>query len=201
MTVHKKYFSFINSVSEDKTVFNIKELKELQGISLPDIRNAIEEGKISKSFEKLGQQGFNIKQISESDYNAVLSLDDQELDNDLDYNDAQIINKKSIWVVRAGGKGEQEKVALESNLITIGWNELSDLTFIKNKSDLRERYKKIEFKETDDQVAQGVAQIWSFMNEIKIGDIVILPLLSNEPRSIAISKVTGEYEYKEATMM
>jgi len=70
----KKIF-VVNSVTGDSTTFNVKELKDLQGISLQEIKSAIEQGKISDSFNKLGQQGFNIKQISESDYNAILSLD------------------------------------------------------------------------------------------------------------------------------
>ena len=34
----------------------------------------------------------------------------------------------SLWVVRAGRKGQQEKAALQNNIITIGWNELDDLS-------------------------------------------------------------------------
>ena len=106
--------------------------------------------------------------------------------------------EQSIWVVRAGGDGQQERAVLENDVIAIGWNELSDLSSIKNRDELREYYKKIT-KETDNQIAQNVGQIWSFMREIKMGDIVLLPVLSDKGRIVAVCKVTGEYQYKEIT--
>jgi len=37
----------------------------------------------------------------------------------------------SLWMVRAGSYGEQEQYALEKNIVTIGWNELQDLSKFK----------------------------------------------------------------------
>ena len=104
----KKIF-VVNSVTGDKTTFNVKELKDLQGISLHDIKNAIEEGKISNSFNKLDQQGFNIKQISESDYNAVLSLD-----NDLYPSSGKHVdnNKKLTFVAKWSRQGEEKRILI-----------------------------------------------------------------------------------------
>jgi hypothetical protein len=81
----------------------------LQGISLHDIKNAIEEGKINNSFNKLDQQGFNIKQISESDYNAVLSLD-----NDLYPSSRKHVdnNKKLTFVAKWSRQGEEKRILI-----------------------------------------------------------------------------------------
>src|SRR5947207_12108607 len=37
----------------------------------------------------------------------------------------------AIWVIREGKRGEQEQAALDNNLVTIHWNELPDLSGIK----------------------------------------------------------------------
>jgi 5-methylcytosine-specific restriction protein B len=108
-------------------------------------------------------------------------------------------SKISFWVVRAGGKGKEEKDVLENNIITIHWNELSDISNFKEKDNLRSYYKKMLPNESDDQVAQGVGQVWSFLNEIKKDDIIILPLMSKYSKSIAICVIVGNYEFKEIT--
>jgi predicted Mrr-cat superfamily restriction endonuclease len=40
-------------------------------------------------------------------------------------------------------------------------------------------------------VANMVGSIWRFIKEIKMGDLVALPLLSQNSKSIAIAKVEG----------
>jgi hypothetical protein len=109
------------------------------------------------------------------------------------------LSKSSIWVVRAGRNGRQEETALGNDIITIGWNELSNLADFKSKPELREYYRKMIPYETDEQIAQAVGQIWSFIREIRVGDIVVLPLLSGGTEHVAVCKVEGEYEDREIT--
>jgi restriction system protein len=49
----------------------------------------------------------------------------------------------SLWMVRAGRYGEQENTVIENNVVAIGWNELSDLSKVKNKDELKNLYKKV----------------------------------------------------------
>ncbi len=107
--------------------------------------------------------------------------------------------KTTFWVVRAGGgrKGGQENEALENNVITIGWHELSDISNFNEKGDLKAYYKKMISEQKDEQVAQNVGQVWYFLNEIKKNDIVLLPLLSKNTNSVAICVVIGDYEFRE----
>ena len=66
----------VDSVSEDNVRFNISEIKELHGITLGVIKDAIQNGKIrNEVFNKVGQQGFNIIEIEKSDFDQLLSLD------------------------------------------------------------------------------------------------------------------------------
>jgi len=101
----------------------------------------------------------------------------------------------SLWLVRAGRHGEQEHGALENNVVTIGWNELSDLSNVKDRKELAELYTKANPSDKKMQVASGVGQVWRFVREIQKGDIVALPLKTQS--AIAIGKVEGEYEYRE----
>lgn len=44
-----------------------------------------------------------------------------------------------VWLVRAGGRGERQDLALDQNVAVIGWNELPDLSQFKTREDLEKR--------------------------------------------------------------
>ena len=101
----------------------------------------------------------------------------------------------SLWLVRAGRHGEQEQGALDSSVVTIGWNELPDLSGMKTKSELTRLYMQIHPMAKKNQVANEVGQVWRFAREIQVGDLVALPLKTQA--AIAIGRVEGSYEYRE----
>lgn len=100
-----------------------------------------------------------------------------------------------LWLVRAGKHGEQELGALEKSVVTIGWNDLPDLSNIKSRESLEELYLKIYPNKKKMQAANEVGQIWRFVNEIQKEDLVALPLKTQS--AIAIGRVEGNYEYVE----
>src|SRR5437867_9153677 len=101
----------------------------------------------------------------------------------------------ALWLVRAGRLGENENYDLSNNVVTIGWNQLPDLSSIKQKSDLETLYFRTEHNAKKMQAANHVGQIWNFFKEIKIGDLVALPLKSQS--LIALGKVESEYQHGE----
>lgn len=101
----------------------------------------------------------------------------------------------AFWLVRAGKYGEQEQDALDQNIITIGWQNLPDLSQIKDKEQLKTIYAEIYPDEKKRSMANRIGQIWSFLDRIKIGDLVAIPLKTQS--SIAIGEVTGNYQYKK----
>ena len=101
----------------------------------------------------------------------------------------------SFWLVRAGRRGEQEQGALSNNIVTIGWNELPDLSNIKSKEELAELYYRVHPTAKKTQATSGIGQVWRFVREIQKGDLVALPLKTQS--AIAIGKVEGEYEYQK----
>ena len=100
----------------------------------------------------------------------------------------------TIWLIRAGKNGEQERDALENDVCVIGWNELPDLSKIANKEELTNVYRQYYKDEAERSIAIRVNQILRFVNDVKIGDMVTIPLKSE--RSILIGKINGEYVYK-----
>lgn len=101
----------------------------------------------------------------------------------------------SVWVVRAGRYGEQEEGALNFGVITIRWRGLPSLVNVKTKEELQEVYLRTFPDATKMQAANEIGQIWRFINEIKKGDLVLLPLKTRS--EVAIGEVEGDYEYRE----
>ncbi len=98
----------------------------------------------------------------------------------------------TLWMVRAGSHGEREAIALEKGLVAIGWEDLPDLSTIKNKEELEKIYWETYPDSKKMEAANQVGQIWRFVHEIQISDFVALPLKTQS--AIAIGEITGSYE-------
>lgn len=101
----------------------------------------------------------------------------------------------ALWMVRAGKYGEQENIIFENNVFAVEWNELGDLSKIKTKDELKEIYQKIYTDTSKNRMATHISQIWRFVHEIKIGDLVSIPLKIKN--SIMFGIVEGEYKYQK----
>jgi restriction system protein len=99
----------------------------------------------------------------------------------------------AVWLVRAGKDGEQEQTALERSLVTIGWNELPDLSGIASREAMADLYRSVFPDASSGKVASHVGQLWAVRGRIQPGDLAILPLKTRS--AIAIGKVTGPYQY------
>lgn len=93
----------------------------------------------------------------------------------------------TLWLVRAGEERFQEQDALTNNVITVGWNEVPDLSQVGNKAKFKLIYSKIRSAKSP-----GIWQLYDFVKAIRKGDLAAIPLQSNET---AVSEVTGDYEY------
>lgn len=102
-----------------------------------------------------------------------------------------------LWTVRAGKYGEQEQTCVDKSVITIGWNELPDLSAFKSRDELFTFYQRLYEEPNNMKAGKNVGQIWRFANEIAIGDIIALP--SKVQPSIYIGKVIGKYKYEKLT--
>jgi restriction system protein len=101
----------------------------------------------------------------------------------------------TLWMVRAGRHGEREQDALENGFVAIGWDELPDLSQIKSKSEMASLFTKFRPNAKKMSIANEVGQLWRFVDGIKIGDIVVLPLKHRS--AIAVGRINGNYEYNK----
>lgn len=103
---------------------------------------------------------------------------------------------EAIWLVRAGRYGDQEQAALDNNIVTIGWNDLGDISSYQNKEVFFGFFETTYPNEKPKAIMNKSNQVWRFKNEIEIGDLVVLPL-KQEP-SIAVGEVISDYEFTES---
>lgn len=103
----------------------------------------------------------------------------------------------SLWMVRAGRHGEQEQGALDNGVVTIGWNELPDLSNIKTREEFSKLYAEVYPDEVANKrkFANQVGQVWRFIHDIQKADLVALPLKTQS--AITIGEVKGKYQYKQ----
>jgi restriction system protein len=102
----------------------------------------------------------------------------------------------AVWVVRAGGNGDQETTALDNNLVTIHWNELPDLSGVESRDEVEALYRMANPDDNNAQVGGGVGMVCAFRFNINKGDLVILPLQAGSRTAFAIGEVTGPYAYR-----
>lgn len=100
----------------------------------------------------------------------------------------------ALWLVRAGKRGERENLALEKGLAVIGWADLPDLAGVKTREELYDLLEKTRPEEKHKTLVAWQGQIWSFIKEIKDGDLVALPLKSRS--AIILGEVAGPYQYR-----
>lgn len=107
------------------------------------------------------------------------------------------------WLVRGGRDGETMEHNIDCNVITLGWGNWvanAPISVFTKREELRDHIAQFyeERKEDNADWSEGhkvtaVADIWSFTNEINIGDYVVLPShgLPRGKAWLMIGEVTG----------
>jgi restriction system protein len=99
-----------------------------------------------------------------------------------------------IWVVRGGKQGERDTRMLELSVLAVGWRELGQDLNSLCKEELAELVRDALPEITGAAVASYVGQLWSFVNGIQQGDLVVLPR-KNTPY-VAIGETSSGYRYR-----
>lgn len=100
-----------------------------------------------------------------------------------------------VWCNRAGEEGQSEGLALEHGVAVIGWHELGPITPELSRDDLKTMIERVSGESRPQSLASQAGQIFRFINDVSVGDLVVLPLKTN-PGHVAIGRVLGEYEYR-----
>ena len=90
----------------------------------------------------------------------------------------------TVWVVRAGRRGEYEETFFSEKLACIDFAVGQSAADFDSRESLREHM----------PTRNSADQVWSFIHEIHIGDMIVLPRKS--PRVINVGRVSGEYQHR-----
>ena len=101
-------------------------------------------------------------------------------------------DKESVWLVRAGRKGEGEQIALERNIVGIGYGGFD--RSIEDMKSFKQHYITLHPDYKVGNVNRIVPQIWDFLHAVKIGDFVLLPLLAQNSQLVAVGRIEGDYQ-------
>lgn len=100
----------------------------------------------------------------------------------------------AVWLVRAGSHGEFEQKFLQDRRVYLTWDRLDvDLKKIADRGDLTKLLTSRNPDAKPKAILNWVSQVWPFVNDFKIGDLIVLPLKSQ--RTIQIGEVLGDYEF------
>jgi restriction system protein len=102
-----------------------------------------------------------------------------------------------IWGIHGGATGDADSLFLQHNVVAIGWSEMGDPGNLKAdreafKSAVIAAYPGIK----PGAIPNYAGQVFRFVHEMKIGDLVVYP--SKRDRHVHIARVQGEYRYDPA---
>lgn len=100
---------------------------------------------------------------------------------------------KSMWMVRAGEDAFLIEDFRKGNYVSIGWNDLLDLSKIKNREEIKELLDKKRGYSKKSQTAHAAGQIARFLFDFEKGDYVV----SYDPtnRMYIVGEIKSDYEY------
>lgn len=98
-------------------------------------------------------------------------------------------NEHQIWVVRAGTGGKFSQEYEQAGAVAIGWGQIGDASG-KSREELR---RLITEHIPDSNAVSGAGQVFRFVNDVAVGDIMITP--DGATRELLLGEVVGPYEY------
>ncbi len=101
---------------------------------------------------------------------------------------------KIIWGVHAGKTGEAESLFLKEKVIALGWEDFGTFNGLKTREDFKVKYAQVYPDVSQQSVATSAGQLFRFVHEVKVGDIVVFP--AKKDRHIHIGEIVGAYVYR-----
>src|SRR5437870_2571932 len=93
-----------------------------------------------------------------------------------------------VWLIRAGREGQHEQLALDEGVALIGWSDLGELSPEMSRDDLKKVIRDQYGEERAQSLASQAGQIYRFINDVKVGDLVVLPLRT-KPNHVALGRI------------
>lgn len=89
-----------------------------------------------------------------------------------------IENNVKYWLVRTAS-GTFFKDFYNNNYVSIGWDDISDIDFIKNTEEKKFKEKIAEIYPSEERPGYIMGQIRRFVCEIKKGDFILIPSVNS----------------------
>jgi restriction system protein len=104
------------------------------------------------------------------------------------------MEEKTIWGIHAGKTGDAESLFLGKKVVALGWEKFGTFDGLKTREDFKEKYAQVYPEASEQSVATSAGQLYRFVHEMQIGDLVAYP--AKKSRQVHIGEVTGVYEYR-----
>lgn len=105
------------------------------------------------------------------------------------------MKEKTLWGIHGGKTGDADSLFLKKDRIALGWVAAGDIGKWKGSREaFKEKVAQAYPDKTTAAVASSAGQLYRFVHELVVGDLVVYP--SKRDRQIHIGEVTGEYEYR-----
>lgn len=99
-----------------------------------------------------------------------------------------------VWMIRAGGNARFIEEFLNGE-VSIGWDDVGDLTNLKTQEEILKSYQKAYPDETKAKVSASVATIYKFRSVIKSGDKVVT--YNPGQREYSIGTIISDYFFRK----
>ena len=104
------------------------------------------------------------------------------------------MKETTVWGIHAGKTGDAESLFFKKDVIAIGWAKIEDLSKLRaNREAFKEAVAKAYPENKPSSVPINAGQLYRFIHEMKVNDLVIHP--SKRSREVHIGKIIGEYSY------
>ena len=102
-----------------------------------------------------------------------------------------------LWIVRAGAHGERELSAIDQSKLLPGFLKVGDLTQLDGRDAILAYLQEVLPDEGKNRLRNFAAQLNQFVNQIEIGDYVVMP--RKVTNGVAIGVVKGGYRFDAAS--
>ncbi len=103
-------------------------------------------------------------------------------------------NEQQMWGIHGGRTGDANTLFLKQNCIALGWHKLGNLAKLPANREAFKAEVAAKFPEKKaGAIPVDAGQLFRFVHEAKIGDLVAYP--SKADRHIHIGRIKSEYEY------
>ena len=103
---------------------------------------------------------------------------------------------QKVWLVRAGGHGEDEETALNAGLAIVGFRDAPDLNRFDSAEAIARALRERDATAPPMRSTNRSRQLWAFKSGIQLGDTVVLPCKTRSGQ-IALGRAAGPYEYRD----